>query len=129
MKTKGTQPMQDVQIQAAPDASPPQSGVNLPGELRPTPLPLRNDTILGVCEAIGTDFGFHPNWLRVAFAGATYINPVAVVAIYLALGIVVAVSRWLAPAARATAAAPQLATANQAPQDNQQAAEKVPLAA
>ena len=29
-----------------------------------TPLPLRNDTILGVCEAIGQDFGFNPLWLR-----------------------------------------------------------------
>ena len=26
-----------------------------------TNLMLRNDTILGVCEAIGQDFGFNPN--------------------------------------------------------------------
>ena len=28
-------------------------------------LPLRTHTILGVCEAIGEDFGFNPIFLRV----------------------------------------------------------------
>ena len=32
-----------------------------------TNLLLRNDTILGVCEALGQDFGINPTWLRVAF--------------------------------------------------------------
>ena len=40
-----------------------------------TNLMLRNDTILGVCEAIGTDFGFNPNWLRVAFCVPMFWNP------------------------------------------------------
>jgi phage shock protein PspC (stress-responsive transcriptional regulator) len=31
-------------------------------------LPLRSHTILGVCEAIGEDFGFNPVFLRVPFA-------------------------------------------------------------
>jgi phage shock protein C len=57
----------------------------------------RNDTILGVCEAIGQDFGFHPNWLRVALAALVYFNPVAVIGGYLALGLVVAITRWVAP--------------------------------
>ena len=60
-------------------------------------LLFRNDTILGVCEAIGQDFGFHPNWLRVALALAFYFNPVAVIGTYVALGALVAVSRWVAP--------------------------------
>jgi phage shock protein PspC (stress-responsive transcriptional regulator) len=87
--------MQDVQIAAQDQA-----------ELDRTPLPLRGDTILGVCEAIGEDFGFHPNWLRVAFAAAIYVNPIAVIATYLALGLVVAVSRFLFPKAKASAPTP-----------------------
>ncbi len=74
-----------------------------------TNLLLRNDTILGVCEAIGQDFGFHPNWLRVAFALAVYFAPVAVISTYLALGVIVAISRKVAPDQQV--AAPQLTSA------------------
>lgn len=76
-----------------------------------TNLLLRNDTILGVCEAIGQDFGFNPNWLRVAFCAPIFWNPALVVGIYLTLGAVVAATRFLSPdrAAAAPAAAPRLA--------------------
>ena len=57
----------------------------------------RNDTIFGVCEAIGTDLGFNPNWLRLAFAAPIYWNPGLVVGIYLALGLVVLASRYAFP--------------------------------
>ena len=61
-----------------------------------TPLPLRNDTILGVCEAIGQDFGFNPTWLRLAFIAPLFFAPIASVAGYLGLGIVVAATRlWV----------------------------------
>lgn len=60
-------------------------------------LPLRNDTFLGVCEAIGQDLGINPNWLRVAFAPFIIVNPVLTVGVYLGLGIAVAVSRRLFP--------------------------------
>lgn len=62
-----------------------------------TNLLLRNDTILGVCEAIGQDFGFHPNWLRLLFGSLFYFNPIAVIGTYLGLGVIVAVTRWAAP--------------------------------
>lgn len=62
-----------------------------------TNLILRNDTVLGVCEAIGQDFGFHPNWMRLTFALLFYFFPAAVVGTYLALGVVVAFTRWIAP--------------------------------
>jgi phage shock protein C len=62
-----------------------------------TNLVFRNDTILGICEAIGQDFGFHANWLRLALAGAFYWFPFAVIGIYLGLGVVVAFTRWAAP--------------------------------
>ena len=62
-----------------------------------TNLLLRNDTVLGVCEAIGEDFGFHPNWLRLALASLFYFAPAAVIGTYLGLGVVVAFTRWIAP--------------------------------
>ena len=38
-------------------------------------LPLRSHTILGVCEAIGEDFGFNPVLLRVPFAATVLWSP------------------------------------------------------
>jgi phage shock protein C len=62
-----------------------------------TNLLLRNDTVLGVCEAIGQDFGFHPNWLRLTLASLFYFFPLAVIGTYLGLGVIVALTRWFAP--------------------------------
>ena len=62
-----------------------------------TPLPLRHDTILGVCEAIGQEFGFNPLWLRLAFIAPVFIAPMAAIAAYLALGAVVAATRHFSP--------------------------------
>ena len=64
---------------------------NQPGLLR------RPHTILGVCEAIGEDFGFSPLFLRIAFAAGLFFNTIGVIALYFALGGVVALSRWIAP--------------------------------
>lgn len=69
---------------------------------------LRNDTIFGICEGIGQDFGFNANYLRVALCSLLYFNPVAVIGGYFALGAAVALSRWLYPVPR-TSIAPQLA--------------------
>ena len=62
-----------------------------------TPLPLRNDTILGVCEAIGQDFGFNPIWLRLAFIPPMFFSATLTTAAYLGLGLVVAATRYFAP--------------------------------
>ena len=62
-----------------------------------TPLPLRSDTILGVCEAIGQDFGFNPIWLRLAFVAPVFISPTYAIGGYLALGAIVAATRYFAP--------------------------------
>ena len=62
-----------------------------------TPLPLRSDTILGVCEAIGQDFGFNPIWLRLAFIAPIFFAPTASIAAYLGLGVIVAATRYFAP--------------------------------
>ena len=56
-----------------------------------------DDTLFGVCEALGQDFGFNPNWLRAALAAPLILNPVAVLVAYAALGMLVALSRRLYP--------------------------------
>ena len=62
-----------------------------------TPLPLRNDTILGVCEAIGRDFGFNPIWLRLAFIAPLFFAPTASIAAYLGLGLLVGAVNYFSP--------------------------------
>ena len=57
----------------------------------------RDDTVLGVCFAIGEDFGFNPLWLRILFAAILFWSPVGAFAGYAVLGAVVAFSRWAAP--------------------------------
>ena len=64
-------------------------------------LPMRSHTILGVCEAIGEDFGFSPTLLRVPFAATVLWSPMWSIVAYFALGVVVLASRLLAPKAKA----------------------------
>ena len=84
----------------------------------PANLLLRNDTILGVCEAIGQDFGFNPNYLRVALCVALFFSPVAVIATYFGAGLLVLASRLLFPTRRdepaaEAEAAPQAANSDE----------------
>lgn len=64
-------------------------------------LPLRSHTILGVCEAIGEDFGFNPVYLRIPFAASVIYSPMMAIAVYFALGAFVLGSRLLFPKANA----------------------------
>jgi len=64
-------------------------------------LPLRSYTILGVCQAIGEDFGFNPTFLRVPLAASVLYSPIWAVAAYFALGAIVLGSRLLFPRAKA----------------------------
>lgn len=57
----------------------------------------RDDTIFGVCEGIGEDFGFNAQYLRVALAGLVFWNPPAAVGAYAMLGMAVLLSRKLFP--------------------------------
>ncbi len=59
---------------------------------------LRNDTILGVCQGLGEDFGFNPIFLRLVFAGLFYFSPLWVVGAYVTLGLTVALARLVYPA-------------------------------
>lgn len=75
----------------------------------------RHDTFLGVCQAIGQDFGFNPDWLRVVFASALLFNPTLVLGIYGALAVVVLASRLLFPARRAGTSEAATAVEHEAP--------------
>ena len=80
------------------------------------PVALRAHTILGVCEAIGEDFGFSPNWLRIPLAASVLISPLTAIGAYLALGAIVLLSRLLFPrpkAAKVDAAVERPAAANE----------------
>ena len=70
----------------------------------PVALPLRAHTILGVCEAVGEDFGFNPVLLRIPFAAAVLWSPTVTLAVYFALGAVVFASRLLFPRSKSAAA-------------------------
>lgn len=67
-------------------------------------LPLRSHTILGVCEAVGEDFGFNPTFLRVPLAAIVLYSPMLAIGAYLALGAVVLLSRLLFPNPKPAAA-------------------------
>ncbi|WP_144037151.1 PspC domain-containing protein [Sphingomonas sp. TZW2008] len=65
-----------------------------------TKLAAPKDNLLGICNALGEDFGFNPLWLRLALGCAFVIQPINVVIGYLALGLIVLVSRLAFPEAR-----------------------------
>ena len=89
----------------------------------------RDDTLLGVCEGLGEDLGFNPNWLRAALGAGLIWNPVAMIGVYLGLGVIVLFTRLVMPnPRRATAAAREAAEAPVAAMaDNRD--EALPLAA
>jgi phage shock protein C len=92
-------------------------------------LPLRSHTILGVCEAIGEDFGFNPTWLRVPFAASVLLSPTMAVAAYLAVGLVVLASRLLFPKAKAAPATETVEAAAAPVANDASDREKLPIAA
>ncbi|WP_300974045.1 PspC domain-containing protein [Sphingomonas sp. LHG3406-1] len=57
----------------------------------------RNDTLLGVCESLGHDLGFNPNFLRVPLSAGIIFAPMLMVGIYLGLGALVFASRTFFP--------------------------------
>jgi phage shock protein PspC (stress-responsive transcriptional regulator) len=59
------------------------------------------DSLFGICQSIGEDFGFDPFFLRVALLGALFFSPLGVIAAYVALGVTVGLSRLLFPQAKA----------------------------
>lgn len=58
------------------------------------------DMIFGVFQSVGEDLGVDPFYLRVAFFAGLFYSPLGMIAAYVALGAVVALSHWLFPKAR-----------------------------
>jgi phage shock protein PspC (stress-responsive transcriptional regulator) len=83
----------------------------------------RDHTLLGVCEAIGEDFGFNPLFLRVPFAALLLLSPTAVIGAYLALGLLVLLTRLVAPNPRSAADSRPAAAAEPAAAANETAEE------
>jgi len=84
---------------------------------------LRNDTIFGTCQAIGDDFGFNANWLRVPLAASLLASPWGGIAFYLGLSVLVLASRLMfrsKPASVAIAAAPAQIVEIEANDDQQE---------
>ena len=71
----------------------------------------RRDTMFGICEALGQDFGINPTWFRVAFIAPLFFFPVQTFAVYFGLGLIVLASRLIFPAKKAAAAAQPALTA------------------
>ena len=88
-------------------------------------LPFRGDTLLGVCEAMGQDLRINPIWLRTIFATLLLWNPEVVVIAYLALGVVVAVTRWLIPDRQAAVSAQEPAKAEAMVEESQNREEEL----
>ena len=66
----------------------------------------RDDTLFGVCQALGEDFGFNPIYLRIALGVSLIVAPVAVIGLYLAAAFLLAAVHWLVPNRRRAAARP-----------------------
>ena len=92
-----------------------------------TPLPLRNDNILGVCEAIGRDFGFNPLWLRLAFIAPLFYAPLASIAAYFGLGLIVGLANWFAPDKQSEA--PHMVSSHEVATADAEVDEAMPIAA
>jgi len=78
-------------------------------------LPLRHDTLLGVCEGLGEELRIDANIIRVILCCLLLWNVPIVIGTYLVLGAVLAAARLLVPAKRsapANAASPVQAEAN-----------------
>ncbi len=72
----------------------------------PQPSVFTSDrTLFGVCEALGEDLGFNPIFLRLPLGICLMLNPVAVIAVYAGLGLLVAFTRFVAPNPKPAAAA------------------------
>ncbi|HET8613707.1 MAG TPA: PspC domain-containing protein [Sphingomonas sp.] len=67
----------------------------------------KTDRLIGVCRAIGDDFGFNPDFLRIAFAVALIFDPKLTLLTYAALGVAVLLSKALTWRRRRPAAKPQ----------------------
>ena len=57
----------------------------------------RDDTLFGVCQALGEDFGFNPNIPRAMLGTGLLFAPVTTLIVYAVAAIVVGIARWFFP--------------------------------
>jgi phage shock protein PspC (stress-responsive transcriptional regulator) len=57
--------------------------------------PVRKDNLLGICHAIGEDFGFNPIFLRIPLAAMIIVSAKWTLIAYAAMGVAVLASRLL----------------------------------
>ncbi|QIL02703.1 PspC domain-containing protein [Sphingomonas sinipercae] len=86
-------------MQDASEIQPEQPAV----DERNVALPMRNDTMLGICQGLGEDLGIHPNLLRVMFGAIVFFDVKLAVIAYLTVGVFVAASRYFFPKPKTTA--------------------------
>lgn len=92
----------------------------------------RDDTFFGVCEGLGEDLGINSNLLRLALAGMLFWSPPAAFGTYAVAGLIVLLSRLIAPNPRpgiAPHAAGASADSARAQTEIHVEAEPIPLAA
>lgn len=92
-------------------------------------LLMRDDTFLGVCEALGEDFGINSNLLRIAFAVPLLWNPTIVIGTYLALGILVMLTRLIIRSPRPAATDASSAAAEPVPDEADRDEDELAVAA
>jgi phage shock protein C len=74
----------------------------------PSPPP-KSDSLFGICQALGEDFGFNPDYLRIALAILRLVSAKIVVIGYVVAGLLVLGSRLLVPSSRSRATGHQVA--------------------
>jgi phage shock protein C len=90
----------------------------------------REDTLFGVCEALGEDFRFNPQLLRMALAVGLLWNPLAMIYAYLGLAVIVMLTRLIFPNPRAAVpAGTEAAPAHRAPAADETDQYPLPIAA
>jgi phage shock protein PspC (stress-responsive transcriptional regulator) len=98
-----------------------------PRELRMSNLFTRDDTFFGVCQALGEDLGFSPNYLRIGLALGIFWSPMLMIGLYAGAAVVVLLSRLLVPEPRPVAVAAQAGATEAVTAEPEPAA--IPLAA
>jgi phage shock protein C len=73
----------------------------------------REDTLFGVCEALGEDLSFNPLYLRIVLSVGLLWDPLAMIYAYLGLAVIVLFTRLIFPNPRAAVRPEAVAEAEQ----------------
>jgi phage shock protein PspC (stress-responsive transcriptional regulator) len=68
------------------------------------PVTRKGESLIGICQAVGDDFGFNPDFLRVVLAVMLLVNAEAVLVAYGIMGVAVLASRLVTRWPRARSA-------------------------